>query len=76
MTMPAHAPAYKPGVNLADKDLRLRSWRPDAKMRRELEWILRDLQNVQNRMQYDSDAEGYIGEAVCAIALALGRHAP
>lgn len=59
----------------------------DTNQRSNLERILRDLKEVQASMYITDaythgvapsleDAEGYVGEAISAIALALGRHTP
>jgi hypothetical protein len=50
--------------------------RPTPEHRRVLERVLSELAEVQAGLDFDCDAEGYLGEARGAIALALGRHAP
>lgn len=44
--------------------------------RREMERIIRDLKDVQAKFEFETQESGYLGEALCAVALALGRHEP
>jgi hypothetical protein len=50
--------------------------RPTPEQRQAIERVIRDLKEVQVTMTPDSDAEGYVGEAISALGLALGRHDP
>jgi hypothetical protein len=44
--------------------------------KRTLERIIREIKEAQSTVEWESQESGYLGEAMCALAMALGRHVP